>query len=144
MLQGATRFDIYLGSSILGQSANAGTTPFYEFQTDYWTPNNTNAKFPRLVSSHSVNGNNNTASSDHWLVNGAYIRLKDFSIAYDLKKEILKDYKWIHAMKLSLSGQNIFTISKATKYGMDPEVASNEFFSYPNERMFSLGLSVGL
>lgn len=144
LLQGATRFDIYLGSSILGQSANAGTTPFYEFQTDYWTPNNTNAKFPRLVSSHSVNGNNNTASSDHWLVNGAYIRLKDFSIAYDLKKEILKDYKWIHAMKLSLSGQNIFTISKATKYGMDPEVASNEFFSYPNERMFSLGLSVGL
>ena len=144
LLQGATRFDIYLGSSILGQSANAGTTPFYEFQLDYWRPDNTGAKFPRLVSSHSVNGNNNVASSDHWLINGAYLRLKDFSISYDLKKAALKDYKWIYAMKLTLSGQNVFTISEATKYGMDPEIVNSDFFGYPNERMFSLGLNVAL
>ena len=144
LLQGATRFDIYLGSTILGQSANAGTTPFYEFQLDYWRPDNTGAKFPRLVSSHSVNGNNNVASSDHWLINGAYLRLKDFSISYDLKKAALKDYKWIYAMKLTLSGQNVFTISEATKYGMDPEIVNSDFFGYPNERMFSLGLNVAL
>jgi tonB-linked outer membrane protein, susC/ragA family len=144
LLQGATRFDIYLGSTILGQSANAGTTPFYEFQLDYWRPDNTGAKFPRLVSSHSVNGNNNVASSDHWLINGAYLRLKDFSISYDLKKAALKDYKWIYTMKLTLSGQNVFTISEATKYGMDPEIVNSDFFGYPNERMFSLGLNVAL
>ena len=144
LLQGATRFDIYLGSTILGQSANAGTTPFYEFQLDYWRPDNAGAKFPRLVSSHSVNGNNNVASSDHWLINGAYLRLKDFSISYDLKKAALKDYKWIYAMKLTLSGQNVFTISEATKYGMDPEIVNSDFFGYPNERMFSLGLNVAL
>jgi len=144
LLQGATRFDIYLGSSVLGQSANAGTTPFYEFQTDYWTPNNTNAKFPRLVSSHSVNGNNNTQGSDHWLINGAYVRLKDFSFSYDIKKAVLMDCKWLHSMKVTFSGQNLFTISEATKYGMDPEIANSDFFGYPNERMYSLGLNVGL
>ena len=47
-------------------------------------------------------------------------------------------------MKLTLSGQNVFTISEATKYGMDPEIVNSDFFGYPNERMFSLGLNVAL
>ncbi|WP_392420827.1 hypothetical protein ACF3OE_05710 [Capnocytophaga canis] len=81
--------------------------------------------------------------SDFFLINGAYLRLKDFSVSYDLKKYILKDYKWLSAMKLTLSGQNIFTISEATKYGMDPEITNTEFYGYPNERMFSFGVNVG-
>ncbi|MFK8281143.1 SusC/RagA family TonB-linked outer membrane protein [Capnocytophaga cynodegmi] len=143
LLQGATRFDMYMGGVFLGQNPSAGTTPIYEFQLDYWRPDNTSARFPRLVSSNSVNGNNNTHGSDFFLINGAYLRLKDFSISYDLKKDILKDYKWLTAMKLTLSGQNIFTISEATKYGMDPEITNTDFYGYPNERMFSLGVSVG-
>nr|WP_241697275.1 SusC/RagA family TonB-linked outer membrane protein [Capnocytophaga canis] len=143
LLQGATRFDMYMGGVFLGQNPSAGTTPIYEFQLDYWRPDNTSARFPRLVSSNSVNGNNNTHGSDFFLINGAYLRLKDFSVSYDLKKYILKDYKWLSAMKLTLSGQNIFTISEATKYGMDPEITNTEFYGYPNERMFSFGVNVG-
>lgn len=143
LLQGATRFDMYMGGAIQGQNANAGTTPIYGFQLDYWTPENTDAKFPRLVSTHSINGNNNVQGSDFYLINGAYLRLKDFSISYDMKKYILKDYRWISALKLTVSGQNIFTISEATKYGLDPETTSTEFFGYPNERMYSFGINVG-
>ncbi|MDO5105021.1 TonB-dependent receptor [Capnocytophaga sp.] len=143
LFQGATRFDMYVGDAIRGGNPNAGTTPIYEFQLDYWKPDNTSARFPRLLSSHSVNGNNNTHGSDFYLINGAYLRLKDFSIAYDLKKNILKDYKWLSAMKLTFSGQNILTISEATQYGMDPETTDTQFFGYPNERMFSLGVNVG-
>ena len=54
------------------------------------------------------------------------------------------DCKWLHSMKVTFSGQNLFTISEATKYGMDPEIANSDFFGYPNERMYSLGLNVGL
>lgn len=143
LVQGATRFDLYMGGALMGNNAKAGSTPYYDFQMDYWTPNNTNAKFPRLVSSNAVNGSNNVAGSDFWLINGAYVRLKDFSISYDLKREILKDYSWLSKLKLSLSGQNLFTISEANKYGMDPETTSSDFYGYPNERIYAIGVSVG-
>ena len=125
------------------QSAQAPTTPRYTFQKDYWTPSNTDAKFPRLVSSNSVNGNNNTLTSDFWLINGAYLRLKDFRISYDLKYKLLKKVSWLSKCSIGLSGQNIFTISDATDYGLDPENGSTNGYYYPNERVYAINLTVG-
>ncbi|MCD8181944.1 MAG: TonB-dependent receptor [Bacteroides sp.] len=89
------------------------------------------------------NGNNNYLTSDFWLVDGSYFRLKDFSLAYDFKYKLLKGWKWITKLQASISGQNIFTISEATKYGMDPENTSNENYGYPNERVIAFGINVG-
>ena len=143
LFQGATGFDMYLGDSFSMQSAQAPTTPRYTFQKDYWTPSNTDAKFPRLVSSNSVNGNNNTLTSDFWLINGAYLRLKDFRISYDLKYKLLKKVSWLSKCSIGLSGQNIFTISDATDYGLDPENGSTNGYYYPNERVYAINLTVG-
>lgn len=70
----------------------------------------------------SVNGNNNYVTSDFWLVNGRYIRLKSLQLGYDFRSVLLKNIKWLYKCQVVLSGQNLFTISPATKYGFDPEM----------------------
>jgi TonB-linked SusC/RagA family outer membrane protein len=120
LFQGATSFDMYLGDTYAMQSSQTFTSPFFKFQRDYWTPTNTDAKFPRLVSSNGINNNNNTLYSDFWLINGAYFRMKDIRIAYDLKYKLLKNVNWLSKCVVGFSGQNIFTISKATRLRSRP------------------------
>lgn len=143
LLQGCTRFDTYAGSTIMMSDAQSGTSPVYDFQRDYWTTENQNAKFPRLTSALDTNGNNNSVTSDFWLINGRYFRLKDVRLGYDFKKYVIRSVNWLTRLELVVSGQNLLTVSPATKYGMDPENASNQNYSYPMERTFAFGINVG-
>lgn len=143
LFQGATSFDVYLGTGLMMADAQSGSTPFYDFQEDYWTPNNTDARFPRLLSGMAINGNNNITGSDFWLINGAYLRMKDIRISYDFKHSLLKRVNWLNKIMLGVSGQNIFTISETTKYGLDPENGSSNRYDYPNERVFAINVNLG-
>ncbi len=143
LFQGATSFNIEMGSTVKMNDAQTGSLPVYEFQTKYWTPNNTNARYPRLLSGVGINGNNNAVTSDFWLINGAYFRLKDIQIGYDFKKLLGENLPWLKKFNIALSGQNLFTISEALKYGMDPETASTNNYAYPNERVYSINVNLG-
>ncbi|WP_455592261.1 SusC/RagA family TonB-linked outer membrane protein [Bacteroides sp.] len=144
LFQGATRFDKNLGAEIALGGIQNGSIPRYAFQTDYWTPDHTNARYPRLVSSTTINNANNTGnSSDFWLINGAYFRMKDIRISYDFKKILLKNVNWLSKVVVGVSGQNLFTISEMTKYGLDPETADTNRYEYPNERVFAINFSLG-
>lgn len=143
LIQGATRYDMYItGTAAMHGGQTAELPVIYDYQTDFWTPDNTDARYPRLTSNPGATGNNNFATSDFWLVNGAYIRMKDLQIGYNFKR-IAKNVTWLKTATLVLSGQNLITISEATKYGVDPEAASVEHFGYPNERTYSIGLNIG-
>lgn len=144
LFQGAGSFDMYLGSVLQYGGAQTNWMPLYKFMTDTWTPTNTDARYPRLThNAGNDNGNNNYLTSDFWMVDGSYFRLKDFSIAYDFKYSVLKRCKWLTKLQASISGQNIFTISDAFDYGMDPENASQDNYGYPNERVIAFGLNIG-
>lgn len=145
LFQGATPFDMYAGDALRmssGQTAG-GMSVIYDFQTDCWTPENTGAKFPRLMSNAGLNGSNNYQYSDFWLINGAYLRLKDFKVGYDFKHSLLKKVGWLTKANVAVTGQNIFTISDVTKYGLDPENSSMENYGYPNERTFAISVNLG-
>ena len=106
--QGATSKDFYFGDKLQGQGSDYGyLSVIYDFQRDVWTPDNRNAKFPRLRSTSKYNGSNNYGSSDFWLVNTGYIRLKSLNIGYDLKHKVLKRVPWITKCDVSLSGYNL-------------------------------------
>ncbi len=142
LFQGATSRDFYLGDVVRGQSTG-GYTTVYPFQLDYWMPDNTGAMFPRIATSSSVNGNNNYTTSDFWLVDGRYFRLKTLQIGYDFKTTLLSNLTWLSKFDVVLSGQNLFTLSPATKYGFDPETGSSNNYDYPVQRTYSLSLNVG-
>lgn len=144
LFQGSTAFDMYISGNMGMQTGQTYGMPVaYDYQTDFWTPNNTDAQYPRLMSNTAQNSNNNYISSDFWLVNGAYLRMKDFQFGYDLKYSVLKKAGWLSKAKVGISGQNIFTISQATKYGLDPENSSTSNYGYPVERTLAFTVNLG-
>lgn len=113
----------------------------YSNELDYWTPTNTNARFP-ILDPGTGRTNNNQREITYWMVNCAYFRLKNFQIGYDLKHKLFEHTPWISSARLSLVGQNLLTFSKATYY-MDPEQGNTENNGYPITRTYSLVLSIG-
>ena len=138
LFQGAGKRDLPISKTMW----NYNYLSRYDYQLDYWTPENKNAKFPRIVSSQSVNGSNNLMPSEAWTFNGSYFRLKSMVFSYDFKYSLLKDVNWFNTCRLALTGQNLFTISDATEFGIDPEVR-DVYSSYPVERVIGLNLNIG-
>ena len=91
----------------------------------------------------ALNANNKYMTSDFWTVNGRYLRMKDLQFGYDFKYLLLKDVKWLSRAKVGISGTNLFTISKAKKYGLDPENSSTSNYGYPVERTIAFTLNLG-
>ena len=144
LFQGSLGFNLYTSGSLAMQTGQTGDMPVaYDYQTDFWTPDNRDAQYPRLMSNTGLNSNNNYAYSDFWLIDGSYIRMKDFQFGYDFKYKLLKKVGWLTRCKVGISGQNIFTISEATKYGLDPEPKDTGYYGYPVERTLAFTLNLG-
>ena len=144
--QGATSYNLYAGGERMNgaySGALQGLPVKYEFQTDIWTPENTNALFPRQHSSSAWTNYNNGVGSDFWLINAQYLRLKNLTIGYDFKRLLLKDVKWLAKLDITLSGYNLLTFSPAKKWGFDPETGSSDGYSYPVSRVYTLGINIG-
>lgn len=105
----------------------------------YWSTYNTAeqnlaAKYPRLTYN---NTGNNYAMSDFWMFNGAYFRLKNITLGYNLPK-IMTDKILVKNVRVYGSVSDILTFNKYPK-GWDPEVASS---GYPITASFIFGVSV--
>lgn len=114
------------------------------FQTDYWTPENRDAAYPRPF----LQGGHNFVASDKWFLSGAYARLKNIQIGYTLTKETIKKLPFTR-VRLYVSGEDLLTISGLGVYkgAIDPEmitrVGDKDVASpYPFARSFSFGLNI--
>ncbi len=116
--------------------AEGGNSPYYRIK-NAWTPENTNAKYPRLS---AVSNGNNAWRSTWWVVNGEYLRLKNANIGYNLPEKILKNNHWISGVKIYLSGTNLLTFTHF-KY-VDPESPSVSNGYYPQQKTYSIGINV--
>ena len=101
-----------------------------------WTPEHTDAKYPRLTTS---SGGNNILISDFWMVNGEYLRLKNLTFGYNVPSKVLSRTPFT-GVNVYVSGTNVLTFSHC-KY-VDPETPSATFNLYPQQATWSLGLNV--
>ncbi|AIM37956.1 hypothetical protein KO02_15595 [Sphingobacterium sp. ML3W] len=139
VIMGSGNRDRYLGSIM--QGSNPDNMLIYGFQQDYWRTDNTDALYPRQVSSTGVNGNNNFVNSDFWILPSRFVRLKYFQLGYDLKAHVLKNTKF-KQFRVFASGTNLLTISNTKKFFVDPESDQNNA-NYPIQRTVSIGVNVG-
>lgn len=116
------------------------------FQTDYWTPENPNAAFPRPY----LEATQNFQESSKWFLNGAYARLKNVQIGYTLTKDQIKRLPFSR-VRFYASGEDLFTLSKmgVFKGVVDPEMktvkegTTTEIASpYPFARTISFGINL--
>jgi TonB-dependent starch-binding outer membrane protein SusC len=104
----------------------------YTHQTDYWTPTNPNAKYPRLAEAGSAsNTNNYRTGSDLFLFDAAYARLKNLQIGYTIPDVIMKKAH-IQKARLYVTGQNLVTLTKLSF--LDPEITE-----FDNNTSFNTG-----
>ena len=106
-----------------------------------WSPSNTGSNIPRL-SKNDPNSNFSTPS-DWYLENASYLRLKNFTVSYDLSDVIRKCahlQERNSMMSVYLSGENLFTITNYS--GMDPETGGWDALKYPVSRVFSVGVKL--
>ncbi len=109
-----------------------------------WTPDNPNTDVPRALYASTLNSRGDT---DRWLEDGSFMRLKFISLSYNFSADLLRHIGFSSA-QISLSGQNLLTFTKYN--GLDPEFNNTNLFekgfdnfSYPNLKMYSVGLQFG-
>ncbi|MBP3536015.1 MAG: TonB-dependent receptor [Muribaculaceae bacterium] len=122
-------------STVYTSSFGTGNSPKYLIE-GAWTPENTNAKYPRLS---TVPRFNNAWVSDWWVVNGDYLRLKNIQIGYNFPTHLLTRTPFT-GVNLYVAGSNVLTFSHF-KY-IDPESPSVSNGYYPQQATYSFGLNV--
>ncbi|MEK6481670.1 TonB-dependent receptor [Catalinimonas sp. 4WD22] len=131
-LQGVGKADGYL----FGQ----GIMPFYlggtvqEQHKDRWTPDNTDASYPRLA----FNQVNNEQNSSFWMKDASYLRLQNIQIGYTIPQGVINN---VQRLRIYLSGRNLFTIDNFYE-GYDPEAPVSNGGWYPQMKVFTAGLNL--
>lgn len=103
---------------------------------DAWTPDNTDAAYPRL---RATTNSNNGWSSSYWIVSGDYLRVKNVQLSYSLPKDIL-DTIGIGGATIYIAGTNLLTFTEF-KY-LDPENPGINNGYYPVQKTYSLGVNL--
>lgn len=98
---------------------------------------NKNAFFPRPY--ETKEGNKNFQTNTRYLMNGAYLRMKNLQLSYTLPKQ------WVHKVGMSscrvyFSGENLFVLSGLPSY-IDPESVNNGRM-YPQQAVYSFGANI--
>lgn len=123
----------------------------YDSSSDFWTPSNTDAKYPRLAENGSVPNNNNfRTGSDMYLFNAAYGRLKNIQLGWSFPTDMLKKVS-ISRARVYFTAQNLLTVSplkfadpEITEFGnnLDNTVGANTPRGYPLAKFYGVGLDL--
>jgi len=124
----------------------SGALPEYVF-TERWTPQNTNARYPRaFTQGDPYSGNQNSAENfqgaDLWLHDASFLRLKEVELGYTFSKEKVRFGK----ARVFFRGLNLLTMfSDIYDLGLDPEASRYDNFrdsTYPSLKSYSFGVNL--
>ena len=123
---------------------DGGNNPQYYFDgawklSDIFDPNSEliPGDYPMLLignSSHS-----NYWNSDFWKKNVKYVKLRNLTFGYTFSENLLANTP-IRAVRLSFTGQNLFTLTNLI--GIDPESQDGNGLGYPTMTIYNFGLNV--
>ena len=136
--QGVGKYDRCVGGADGGfYQWGAATRPYFPIWTseDCWSEDNPNGKYPRVIGQSWYESG--TGKTSFWLRNGAYLRLKNLNIGYDLPMLLLRPLGLTHA-QVFMNATNLFSISAINEF-MDPEQAYYDL--YPIMKSFTFGLN---
>jgi len=139
--QGSQGNKIFNGTyAAVGAPSSDIKYPTLAESANYWTKNNPNATWADPASKTG----RSYVESTQYLQDGSYARLKNLSLAYTFNRKMTG----FGDIRLSISGQNLFTV---TNYkGFDPEADSMgnsdvstgiDLGAFPNPRSITIGLN---
>lgn len=147
-LQGVQGNEVVNGTKVLTQ----GMLRLFGAETavlNAWTPENPNTNVPRAVNGDP---NQNSRTSNRFVEDGSYMRVKSLIIGYSLPSGILNSFAGgaVRKLRIYASFQNLLTITDYTGY--DPEIGARtqnsliqgiDYGQYPQPRTIMGGIQVG-
>jgi len=140
LVQGVGKQDVFLDGALI--EGPTWENFFATYLLDYWTPENTDAKWPRFTfrSDH----NQNAPGSNSWYVrDGRYVSLKNLNFGYTLPGRLVAR-SGLSSARLYIAGTNVYTWSPL-KGIVPPEAnpGSTRATYYYQTRNWSIGTSLG-
>ena len=131
---------IYNGDKVSLMSQGPTGTSWSVDMLDRWTPENPYTDVPRLTTSPKSSWTN---SSNRFLVDRSYLRLKNITFSYNLPKSLLNTLTLKDA-SIFFQAENMLTLAK--QQGLDPEqtFGGSTYYRYPAMKTISFGINVKL
>lgn len=107
-----------------------------------WTGPGTSDKYPIFIVGDS---SDNWKSSDLYVYDGSYLRLKNIELGYTLPANLTKAV-FINRLRVYVSAENLLTFTKY--HGFDPEISSGgtslgvDYGVYPQARVWRIGFNL--
>lgn len=153
--QGVGKRDYWATGTMMIPGWNFSEGTYYAHQTNYWTPDNTNAWYPRLTEMNQP-GQYSAASFNflcqtRYLLDLSYLRLKNITIGYSLPQVALKKMHF-QKFRVYMSCENVAEIDHLGDLPIDPETQTSAGDGgamgygriYPFTRQISCGLQITL
>lgn len=122
--QGVGKRDMWGSSSSTLSGFNTGDGAIAKrFSTDYWTPERTNAFYPRAWNLANSTDALNMCKSDRYLLDMSYLRIKNITVGYTLPVNITKK-AWIQKARIYGTLENFFTFDHLDDTPVDPEIVA--------------------
>ena len=124
--QGVGKVLAYKSQAMMFRTGDANNFPV-EYDKWYWSAYKTDeqnaaAKYPRIATTNGAT-NDYDKTSDFWLFNGAYFRMKNITLSYTLPAKAVKAIK-MQNIRVYASATDPFSIDKFPQ-GWDPETYTN-------------------
>ena len=105
--------------------------------TDTWTPENPNARLPRM------NKNAQETFSNKYLYDNTFVRLRNVTLGYSLPKNLLSRVN-MDQVRVYVQGDNLMTFGSAAKRGTDPEqsISGQTDNRFPTTKNVTFGVQV--
>lgn len=106
LMEGIGKRDLWFNNILSFPYTNRFFT-LYKNLLDYWTPENTDAYYPRNYTDAGVNYGTNRQVQTKYLRRGAYLRIKNITVGYSVPKLFLRRFG-LDKFRIFLSGENLF------------------------------------
>ncbi|MES2332829.1 MAG: SusC/RagA family TonB-linked outer membrane protein [Bacteroidota bacterium] len=139
--------------AVAGYNVGDGAIP-QAIAGNYWTPDNPGAFYPAAYNNGTSSIINNMQVQDRYLLNMAYLRLKNLTVGYSLSPSAIRTLKFVSSARVYVAMENFITWDHLGDLPIDPETisgysmwstnynAGRTGMGVPGFKSFSVGLQV--
>jgi TonB-linked SusC/RagA family outer membrane protein len=137
MWQGTIGNDVFDAT----RRTDISSTNLPSWMLNRWTGEGTSDKYPRFT----LGDNANWQSSDLYVYDGSYLRLKNIQLGYTLPQQLTKKV-FVSSLRIYVAAENLLTFTKY--HGFDPEISSGgtslgiDRGVYPQAKSFTVGANL--
>ena len=143
MLQGSQGNDILNYNLTDIKMSNIGNITKHAYNGRWTAETAASALWPKATAGYT----RTWLLSNRHVENGSYLRMKYITLAYNWQKPC----PYIQNVNISLTANNLFTVTKYSWYdpdvnagGSNPSTPGVDSYSYPSARTFTLGINITL